>query len=104
MRKMFSLLLIIMSACSAERSEIQGRVSAVEANVLLIEVQPADRARFAELTRTHLGRKLEVVLDGELIGSPTVREPITDGRVKISFDQPRATHITPGSTVSLKLP
>lgn len=39
---------------------------------------------FAELTRTHIGMRVPIVLDGEVISSPQVRQQITDGSAVIT--------------------
>ncbi|MFW5857118.1 MAG: protein translocase subunit SecD, partial [Planctomycetota bacterium] len=40
--------------------------------------------RFARLTRDNVGRRLAIILDGELRSAPVVREPILNGRCEIS--------------------
>lgn len=39
---------------------------------------------FAEVTAANVGKRLSIVLDGEIIQSPNVREPITGGKAQIS--------------------
>ncbi len=40
--------------------------------------------RFADVTRANVGRPFAIVLDGKVISSPVIREPITGGRGQIS--------------------
>lgn len=40
--------------------------------------------RFADVTRANVGRPFAIVLDGQVISSPVIREPITGGRGQIS--------------------
>ncbi len=39
---------------------------------------------FADLTRKHVGERLAIVLDGEVLSSPNIKEPILSGRGEIS--------------------
>ena len=45
------------------------------------ELSVADRKRFEDLTRARVGRRLAFLLDGELLGRPTVTEAISSGRI-----------------------
>jgi len=40
--------------------------------------------RFAEITRANVGRPFAIVLDGEVLSAPVIREPITGGSGQIS--------------------
>lgn len=42
------------------------------------------RDLFAEITTENVGERLAILLDGEVISSPVIREPIRDGRAMIS--------------------
>jgi SecD/SecF fusion protein len=42
--------------------------------------------RFAELTRASVGRRLAIILDGELYSAPVIRQPIENGRGQITGD------------------
>ncbi|MCH8544904.1 MAG: protein translocase subunit SecD [Alcanivorax sp.] len=44
----------------------------------------AGAQRFADITRTNVGRAFAVVLDGEVITAPVIRSPITGGNGQIS--------------------
>lgn len=52
-------------------------------------------ARFADVTRAHIGRAFAVVLDGEVITAPVIRSPITGGSGQISggFSTREATEL-----------
>ena len=51
--------------------------------------------RFADITRANVGRPFAIVLDGKVISSPVIREPITGGRGQISgsFDAQTASDL-----------
>lgn len=51
---------------------------------LLIEVDDNGRQGLHELTSKHIGEVIKFYLDGELVLSPTIREPITDGIIQVS--------------------
>jgi len=51
--------------------------------VLTIEFSEADAARFAELTAANIGRRLAVVIDGEILTAPVVTGPVKHGKVQI---------------------
>ncbi|MDE2007368.1 MAG: protein translocase subunit SecD [Rhodospirillales bacterium] len=40
--------------------------------------------RFADITRTHVGRRFAIVLDGKVLSAPVIREPILGGSGQIS--------------------
>lgn len=40
--------------------------------------------RFADITRTHVGRPFAIVLDGKVLSAPVIREPITGGAGQIT--------------------
>ncbi|WP_181707267.1 protein translocase subunit SecD [Chthonobacter rhizosphaerae] len=44
----------------------------------------AGSARFAEITRTHVGKPFAIVLDQTVLSAPVIREPITGGSGQIS--------------------
>ncbi len=50
------------------------------------QLNDAGAARFAELTREFRGRKLAIVLDGELYSAPNINEPIETGNGQITGD------------------
>lgn len=51
---------------------------------LSIELTPDAGERFARLTAQAVGKSITVWLDGAVLTEPTVREPITGGRLTIS--------------------
>ena len=51
--------------------------------VLTIEFNDADAATFAKLTAANIGRRLAVVIDGEVITAPVVTQPVKNGKVQI---------------------
>jgi len=50
------------------------------------QLNDSGAARFAELTREYRGRKLAIVLDGELYSAPNINEPIETGNGQITGD------------------
>jgi SecD/SecF fusion protein len=55
-------------------------------NMPLVSARMSDASRvmFAELTAQNIGRKLLVLVDGRLMSSPVIREPITGGTFQIA--------------------
>jgi preprotein translocase subunit SecD len=47
---------------------------------------------FAEITRTNIGRRLAMVLNGEVLSAPAIMSPITMGSATLTgdFNQPEA--------------
>lgn len=45
---------------------------------------PVGAKKFAEATTANVGRKIAIYLDGKMIQEPTVQEPITNGRARIT--------------------
>jgi SecD/SecF fusion protein len=52
--------------------------------VVQFSFDPAGAKRFAEITRSNVGRPFAIVLDDKVISSPVIREPITGGQGQIS--------------------
>lgn len=51
-----------------------------------IEFNKEGSQKFAELTKRNLGKPLAIILDGELISAPIVKEEILNGQAQISGD------------------
>jgi len=51
--------------------------------IITVEFEPADAARFAQITRTNISRRLALMIDGEVFTAPTIQAEIVDGRVQI---------------------
>ncbi len=49
-----------------------------------VTLSPAGRARFAEATRAWTGRRLAILLDGEIDTAPVVKQAILGGRISIT--------------------
>jgi preprotein translocase subunit SecD len=45
---------------------------------------PKGKEQFAEITRENIGKRLAIVIDGQLITAPVIRSPITDGKGQIT--------------------
>jgi preprotein translocase subunit SecD len=62
------------------------------------------RERFAELTRQNIGRRLAIVIDGQLYSAPTVLMEITSGKASISgiFTEKEAAELVARINSSLK--
>jgi preprotein translocase subunit SecD len=90
--------LSILPACA---SQFHGHVTRVDGARVLIDVEPAERVRFADQTRARVGAQLDVFLDGQRLGSPVIREAVTDGHVELTLkSQPPAT---PGAAVTFSV-
>ena len=53
-------------------------------NVVDLEFSDEGSKKFADLTMQNVGRKIAILLDGEVLTDPVVREPILGGRAEIS--------------------
>lgn len=68
--------------------------------VVQIQLTPAGTSTFASATETLAGRRVAIVIDGEILSAPTVQVPITSGAIQLqgSFDQGEAaalaSHLT----------
>jgi protein-export membrane protein SecD len=49
-----------------------------------IEFSPDGAQKFAEITKSNIGKRVGIYLDGQLISAPNVREEIRDGKAEIS--------------------
>ena len=52
--------------------------------VVSIEFNEAGAKKFSELTTANVGREIRILLDGEVLTSPVVNEPITGGKAVIT--------------------
>jgi preprotein translocase subunit SecD len=57
--------------------------------VLTIDLTDEDAASFATWTADHVGERLAMVVDGEVLVAPTIQGAITEGMVSISGDYTR---------------
>jgi len=64
-------------------------VAAADSGEPYVAIQLDDFAaeEWAELTAEHINGQLLIVLDGEVLSAPVVRETVTDGTLTISFPQ-----------------
>jgi len=49
-----------------------------------LSLKPQGAKTFAELTQNHVGERLAIVLDGQVLSAPNIREPILTGQAEIS--------------------
>jgi preprotein translocase subunit SecD len=59
---------------------------ALDERRLSVALREQDRDALAKLTHTHVGRQLEVRIEGVLVMAPTIREPILGGRLEVSWN------------------
>lgn len=52
--------------------------------LVMVELDDAAAAKFGELTTTHVGDKLAIVLDGEILSAPLITSGIPGGRIAIT--------------------
>ena len=52
--------------------------------IVAFAMKPASQRLFADFTAKNVGRKTEIRVDGRLVGSPVIREPIVGGSGQIS--------------------
>jgi preprotein translocase subunit SecD len=48
------------------------------------ELSAAGRKRFAEVTRQNIGKRLAIIIDGQLCSAPVIRSEITSGKGQIT--------------------
>lgn len=51
---------------------------------LLVDLNEEGAALLERLTAANIGKPIPILIDGELVANPTVHEPITDGRFRIT--------------------
>jgi preprotein translocase subunit SecD len=56
----------------------------VQEPILSIRLTPAGREAFARFTTENVGRKVEMRIDGKVVMTPVIREPILGGSLQIS--------------------
>jgi preprotein translocase subunit SecD len=63
----------------------------------------AGRKEFADVTRRNIGKRLAIVIGGELLTAPTIRSEIADGKAEItgSFTYPEAREMARKITAAL---
>jgi len=71
-----------------------------------IEFTQEGKKQFAELTRTNIGKRLGIIIDGQLCSAPVIRTEITGGIGEISgtFTQAEANDFAAKITESLESP
>ncbi len=52
-------------------------------NVLLLEFDETGGRQLAELSAAHVGQRMAVILDGEIVTAPTIEEPIVGGQLQL---------------------
>ena len=61
---------------------------------IMMEVGAAGKEKVAEVTRKYQGRRVAVVLDETLVGTPYIKDEITNGRLRfnghLTLDESRA--------------
>ena len=72
---------LVLSADDVQHLEV---VKAPEGYRLRVELRPAASRNLAQLTRANVGRKIPIVIHGEVVMDPLVRDPIVTGRLEIS--------------------
>lgn len=68
----------------AEILDARGVPEADGSAAVRITLDPAASGRLATITRAHIGKPLAVTLDGAVVATPTVMEPIETGELVIS--------------------
>lgn len=60
------------------------------APIVMLRFTESGSARFAEVTRANIGRKLAIVVDGESLSSPVIRDAITGGFAQVTMASDRS--------------
>ena len=53
-------------------------------NVLLLQFDELGKTQLAELSAAHVGQRMAVILEGEIITAPTILEPIGGGQMQLT--------------------
>ncbi|HZR15813.1 MAG TPA: hypothetical protein VFE51_00680 [Verrucomicrobiae bacterium] len=63
---------------------------------IAFELSAAGQKRFAEVTRQHIGKRLAIVIDGQVCSAPVIQSEITGGKGQISgnFTQEQARELS----------
>ena len=84
-------VLLILGAAAAHAAPLTLKVvtalasfDATGAAVVNASFDAASTQAFAALTAAHVGRTLELRVDGEVVSAPVIREPILGGSITIS--------------------
>jgi preprotein translocase subunit SecD len=64
------------------------RATHVDETTLRLELRPDAAERLRLSSEQHVGRKLHIIVDDEIVSSPLVREAIETGSVKITMKSP----------------
>ena len=69
--------------------------------VIELQMNNTGTKKLADYTENHIGSRVAIILDGELILAPTIRAPLTDGKAMITgnFTKKEAEKITRGIMV-----
>lgn len=71
--------IVLSDISSAETSQISEEIYGI-----LITLTSEATEKFGNVTKNNIGRKVGVVIDGELVMAPVIREGITDGKAVIT--------------------
>lgn len=95
---------ILMGPPREDVAQVEGAEFLVGKGAVQITLTEASAARFAELTRTNVGWRVAVLVDGEVVAAPKVVEEIAGGKVMLSFSPYEgADALTRARTVAVAL-
>jgi len=69
-----------------EQSEDNGKEIPVNGYLILLNFNDEGKEKFAEITEEYMNQEISICMDGEVLASPTVYAPITDGAAQIMGD------------------
>lgn len=69
-----------LASCGADSAVLDGK----EAFVLNIRLKKSIVSKFTAFTKQHVGRKLALVIDEQVVMAPMIRDPITSGQLTVS--------------------
>jgi preprotein translocase subunit SecD len=63
---------------------------------IAFELNAAGQKRFAEVTRQHIGKRLAIIMDGQVCSAPVIRSEITGrkGQISGNFTQEQARELS----------
>ena len=54
---------------------------------LAIKLDSTSAKTFAEVTKSLVGKKIAIIVDGKVVSAPVLRDPITSGRIAVFSDK-----------------
>ena len=59
----------------------------------------SDTTEYAKITESHIGKRIVISIDGEIVATPIVKMPITDGACSVLLSKEQALKLVPKEKV-----